>query len=277
MHTYILCFFMIASCISYCQNKTDNRPQAWQQKNTALICPAKDDSNCITKSIHDNVQRIVEWQKNGVQFVRPDFVVIDPDVHIGKGSIIGCGAHILNGSMIGNNCIVGPFCIIDKTIIEDDVTIYAHCVLEDTMIKRRAKVGPFAHTRNKSVIEKAAEIGNFVEMSNSIIGERSKAKHLTYLGCAIIEEEVNIGGGVITCNYDGFGKHTTLFKRKSFIGSNGTFVAPLTVGEGAITAAGSTFTHNVPDGALGIGRARQSIKEDYAEKLKLKFQNRLKK
>ena len=95
-------------------------------------------------------------------------------------------------------------------------------------------------------------------MSDSTIGQKSKAKHLTYLGCTTVEQEVNIGAGTITCNYDGFGKHKTLFKRKSFIGSNSTFVAPITVGEGAITASGSVFTKDIPDKALGIARSHHA-------------------
>lgn len=269
-----LCYTLLAiSSITICkQHSSEARTLEWQKKEAKLAYPAPEPQ--ITRSIKPHDQTIATLQSEGVNFVRPDFVVIDPDVQIGKGTTIGCAAHILNGSIIGANCVIGPFCIIDNCHLADDVIIESHSVLQDTVIKNGAKVGPFAHTRNQSMIEEKAEIGNFVEMSNSVIGPKSKAKHLTYLGCAVIEEEVNIGAGVITCNYDGFGKSTTLFKRKSFIGSNGTFVAPITVGENAITAAGSTFTNNIPNNAFSIGRSHQITKNDYADHLRSKFRLR---
>lgn len=271
-----LCFTLLGlSSITFCTRQSgEARALEWQKKEAKLAYPAPEPQ--ITRSIKPHDKTIETWQSEGVNFVRPDFVVIDPNVQIGTGTTIGCAAHILNGSIIGANCVIGPFCVIDNCHISDGVIIESHSVLQDTVIKKGAKVGPFAHTRNQSVIEEKAEIGNFVELSNSTIGPKSKAKHLTYLGCAIIEEEVNIGAGTITCNYDGFGKNTTLFKRKSFIGSNGTFVAPITIGENAITAAGSTFTNDIPNNAFSIGRSHQIIKNDYVDHLRSKFRLRAK-
>ena len=231
----------------------------------------------VEQSIKDNAGRISKWQNKDVTFVRPEFVLVDADAQIGPGTTIGCGVHLLNGTVVGANCVIEPFCIIDNCIIEDSVTIYSHTVLQDSTIKSNAKVGPFARIRKGSIIKSEAEVGNFVEMSDSTIGKKSKAKHLTYLGCAEVQEEVNIGAGTVTCNYDGYGKYKTLFKRKSFIGSNSTFVAPVTVGEGAVAAAGSTFTEDIPDDALGIGRAYQTNKRGYASRLKSKFKRRAKK
>lgn len=234
---------------------------------TPALC-AKDNSK------KKNAKRLKEWKNNGVTFVRPKFVLIDSDVAIGPGTNIGCGVHLLNGTVVGANCIVEPFCIIDNCVIEDNVTVYSHTVLQDTTVESGAKVGPFARIRKGSTIKSEAEVGNFVEMSASTIGIKSKAKHLTYLGCAQVEEEVNIGAGTITCNYDGYGKHTTVFKCKSFIGSNSTFVAPIVVGEGAVAAAGSAFTQDIPDNALEIGRAHQTNKDGYAIGLKEKLKER---
>ena len=227
----------------------------------------------VAQSIDENSRRIKEWQSKGVTFVRPEFVLVDDSVQISPGAIIGCGVHLLNGSIIGA-CTVEAFSIIDNCTIEDGAIVYSHSVLNDSTVESNAKVGPFARMRKGSTIKSGAEIGNFVEMSDSTIGKKSKAKHLTYLGCAEVQEEVNIGAGTITCNYDGYGKHKTLFKRKSFIGSNSTFVAPVTVGEGAIAAAGSTFTEDIPDDALGIGRSHQENKRGYARRLRSKFKKR---
>jgi len=231
-------------------------------------------SATVEQSIKKNIKRIQEWQKKGVIFVRPECVLVDANAIIGPGTTIGCSVHVLNNTEIGANCMIEPFCIIDNCTIEDNATIYSHTVLQNSTVKSNAKVGPFARIRKGSIVKSEAEVGNFVEMSDSTIGEKSKAKHLTYLGCTEIQEEVNIGAGTITCNYDGFGKYKTLFKRKSFIGSNSTFVAPVIVGEGAIAAAGSTFTLDIPDNTLGIGRACQKNKEGYAPNLKAKFRNR---
>lgn len=225
----------------------------------------------------DNAHRIRMWQEKGVHFSCPEFVFVDTNIEIGTGTSIGAGVHLLNGSTIGCNCIIEPFCMIEKTTIEDDAIIYSHTVLQDATIKKHAKIGPFARIRKNSTVESSAEIGNFVEMSDSTMGENSKAKHLTYLGCTTVEETVNIGAGTITCNYDGFGKHTTRFERGSFIGSHGTFVAPITVGKNAITASGSVFTQDVPDNALSIARSYQINKPGYATQLRDRFKHRTQK
>jgi len=245
----------------------------------------------VEQSIAQNCKRIESWQEKGVRFVRPECVLIDDAVHIGKDTVIDCGVHLINGAQVGSNCEIKAFCIIDgctigdnvvidsfaslkNSHIEDNAHVYSHTVLEDATIEGRAKVGPFARIRKGSTIKSEAEVGNFVEMSDSTIGNKSKAKHLTYLGCTLVEEKVNIGAGTITCNYDGFSRNRTLFKHNSFIGSNSTFVAPVIVGEGAITAAGSTFTQEIPDNALAIGRAHQENKLDYAPSLRDKFKRR---
>jgi len=224
-----------------------------------------------------NMLCIKQWQDKGVVFVRPDFVLIDADVQIGTGTTLGCGVHIINGSIVGPDCMIEPFCIIDNSTIESGATVYSHTIIQDATVRHKAKVGPFARIRKESVIEEQAEVGNFVEMSASTMGKKSKAKHLTYLGCATVEHEVNIGAGTITCNYDGFSKHKTLFKCRSFIGSNSTFVAPIIVGEGAITAAGSVFTEDIPANSLSIARSYQINKEEYAKKTRKKFKARAQK
>ncbi len=134
--------------------------------------------------------------------------------------------------------------------------------------KNNAQIGPFAHVHTESTIGIGTVIGNFVEINRSSVGDNTKVKHHTYLGRTTTGSNVNIGAGTITCNYDGKNKHETTIEDNVFIESNNTLVAPLTVGEGAYTAAGSTIPNNVPPHALAFGRARQVNKEGYAQKLR---------
>src|SRR4029079_7619399 len=135
--------------------------------------------------------------------------------------------------------------------------IHSHCVIKNSFIQSHAHVGPFAHLRSQTTIGQNSAIGNFVEVKNSTIDTHSKAKHLTYIGDATIGSHVNIGAGTITCNYDGINKHKTIIEDNAFIGSNNTLVAPITIGNNAFTAAGSTITYDVADNALAIARSHQ--------------------
>lgn len=154
-----------------------------------------------------------------------------------------------------------------SSVIGDEATIQPYTLITDTVIGDRVTVGPFAHLHNQTLVEHDATIGNFVEIKNSTIGAHTKAKHLSYIGDATLGSQVNVGAGAITCNYDGAKKHKTIIQDGAFIGSNSTLVAPITIGEKAYTAAGSTITENVPHNALAFGRARQINKEHYAHKL----------
>jgi bifunctional UDP-N-acetylglucosamine pyrophosphorylase/glucosamine-1-phosphate N-acetyltransferase len=211
---------------------------------------------------------IKQWMERGVRFSVAHNVHIDIDVQIGAGSYVGCGVHILNGSKIGANCFIHEFSAIQNATLEDDVNIFSHCIVKDAHIGARAKIGPFAHVTENTTIEEDAIIGNFVEVKRTVVGKKSKAKHLAYLGDAVIGTGVNIGAGTITCNHDGTKKHPTTIKDGAYIGSNNTLVAPVVIEENAFTAAGSTITMNVPQDALGIGRARQVNKEGYGKKLR---------
>lgn len=220
--------------------------------------------------IAEQIQRaqlIQYWMDRGVRFSGAQNIHIDLDVEIGAGTNIGFGAQILNGTRIGKNCELHEFSRIEHSTVAEHAKIYSHCIVKNATIGEYAEVGPFAHIREKSVIKDHAVVGNFVEVKNSTIGCASHAKHLSYLGDATIGNNVNIGAGTITCNYDGEKKHKTIIKDDAFIGSNTAFVAPVTVGKGALTAAGSTITHDVPAGALGIARSRQTNKEDYEKNI----------
>lgn len=208
------------------------------------------------------------WMDQGVRFSVAHNVHIDLDVTIGAGTYIGCGVHILKGSKLGTNCMIHEFSAIEGSMLEDNVTIFSHCIVKDSFIGNNASVGPFAHVTSNTRIEEGAIIGNFVEVKRSTIGINTKAKHLAYLGDACIGNNVNIGAGTITCNHDGVNKHKTIIQDGAYIGSNSTLVAPLMVEKNAYTAAGSTITDLVPEDALALGRSRQVNKDGYAKKLR---------
>jgi len=153
--------------------------------------------------------------------------------------------------------------------IGDGVTIKSFSLITDSTIKAGAAVGPFAHLRPKTVVGESAKVGNFVELKKTSIGARSKVNHLSYLGDATLGDNVNVGAGTITCNYDGERKHHTVVGDGAFIGSDSQLVAPVTIGNGAYVAAGSSITEDVPAGALGIARGRQTNIAGWVERKKI--------
>jgi len=217
---------------------------------------------------------IKHWMQQGVRFDLAQKIHLDVDVQIEPGSTIGSGVHLLGNTKIGKNCRVRKFSTIENSTLEEGVEILPNTIIRDSHICKNAKIGPFAHIRNESTIEEDAVIGNFVEVKKSIVGKNSSARHLSYLGNATIGKQVNIGAGVITCNYDGIKKHPTIIKDNAYIGSNNTIIAPVTIGQNAFTAAGSTITEEVPDNSLAIGRAKQINKENYVQKLLDRLQTR---
>jgi bifunctional UDP-N-acetylglucosamine pyrophosphorylase/glucosamine-1-phosphate N-acetyltransferase len=200
----------------------------------------------------------------GVTIFYPATCVIDDDVEIAPDTVIEPFVQILGKSRIGAACRIQSFNVIRDTEIADDVIVQPGCVLEQSIVRRGATLGPFSHLRPASDIGEGAHIGNFVETKKMRMGKGSKANHLTYLGNAEIGAGVNIGAGTITCNYDGFEKHTTVIGDGAFIGSDSTLVAPVRVGKGAYVGAASCITSDVPDDALAIGRAKQIVKEGWA-------------
>lgn len=199
----------------------------------------------------------------GISINVPELVHIDPEVTIEAGSTIGMGVHLYGNTHIAADCIVEPFCILRDVELQPHSHIHAHTVLHQSIIGEHAHVGPYANLHDKVVVGARSIIGNYVEIKNSIIGEETKIKHLSYIGDATIGAKTNIGAGTITCNYDGLKKHRTIIGNKVFIGSNNTLIAPITIGDGAFTAAGSTITTTVPPEAFAIARAHQVTKEHY--------------
>jgi len=188
--------------------------------------------------------------EDGVTLLAPDTVYFAYDTVIGRDAIIE------------QNVVFGP----DVTV-ESGARIRAFSHLEGCHVSRGATVGPYARLRPGAELQENVHVGNFVEIKNSVVAEGAKVNHLTYIGDADVGERTNIGAGTITCNYDGVFKHRTTIGRDAFIGSNTMLVAPVTVGHEAMTGSGSVITKDVPDGALGVGRARQANKDGFAVKL----------
>ncbi len=208
----------------------------------------------------------------GVRFQLPQTNHIDLYVSVGAGTQIDAGVQLLGTTQIGNYCKIQSFSYLYNCQVESNVIIRPHSVLDTSHIKSNASIGPFAHIRNNTLIDEYVTLGNFVEVKQSTIGKRSKAKHLSYIGDTTIGEDVNIGAGTVTCNYDGINKHNTTIKDNAFIGSNNTLIAPVTIEKGAYTAAGSVITENVPAESLAIARTKQINKEGYAKKLRSRIQ-----
>ena len=204
--------------------------------------------------------------RDGVTIQLPETVMIDPDVVIGEDTIIESCVQLLGKTKIGARCVVKTGSVVHESVLGDEVTVEPHCVISQSRLDSDVVVGPFARVRMETHLKSGSRIGNFVELKKSVVGEGTKAMHLTYLGDAKIGTKTNIGAGTITCNYDGFHKHPTTIGNKVFIGSDSALVAPVKVGDGAYVAAGSTITDNVPGEALGIARGRQVNKPGWASK-----------
>ncbi|MHB8121583.1 MAG: bifunctional UDP-N-acetylglucosamine diphosphorylase/glucosamine-1-phosphate N-acetyltransferase GlmU [Desulfuromonadaceae bacterium] len=205
---------------------------------------------------------------NGVTIIDPDHTYIDHGVTIGSDTTIHPGCRIDGGTVIGEGCLIDGGVSISGCRIGDDCHIKAASVLEDSLLGEDVTIGPMAHLRPGTVLGDKVKIGNFVETKKIIMGEGSKASHLTYLGDAEIGRNVNIGCGTITCNYDGVNKHRTVIGDDVFIGSDVQLVAPVSVGRNSLVAAGTTVTGDVPPDSLAISRVPQVNKEGWRLKKK---------
>ena len=205
--------------------------------------------------------------ENGVDIPCTDGVMIGDRVSIGNGTTVLPGTIITGNTVIGENCVIGPNSYIKDSSVGSGVELN-NTQVTDSEIRNGADCGPFVRIRANSVVGRNVHIGNFVEIKNSTLGEGTKCAHLTYVGDSDVGSGVNFGCGTVTVNYDGKNKHRCKIGDGAFIGCNTNLIAPVEIGEGAFTAAGSTITHDVPDGALSIARARQENKEGWVEKKK---------
>ena len=205
--------------------------------------------------------------EGGVEFLSMDGILISPDCRVGKGTQILPGTILREGSVIGENCVIGPNSVVTASTIGDNVVFNAsQCTQSE--IGAGVSVGPFSHLRPGSRIESGVHIGDFVEVKNSVIGADTHISHLTYVGDSDVGQRVNFGCGVATANYNGVSKSRCTIGDDAFIGCNTNLVAPVTVGPGGYTAAGSTITEEVPSQALAIARARQVNKPGYNHRLR---------
>lgn len=203
----------------------------------------------------------------GVSMPDPGSVSIDVDVEIGADTLIEPQAQLRGRTAVGAGCLIGAGCRIEESEIGDGARILASHITQ-SRVGPDVTVGPYAHIRPGCDIGAGARIGSFCELKLAAVGPGAKLAHLTYLGDADVGAEANIGGGTITCNYDGWVKRRTEIGPGAFVGSNNTLVAPIRVGAGAYTAAGSTLTEDVPDDALGLARSRQAVKPGWAQRLR---------
>ncbi len=204
------------------------------------------------------------WMNAGVTLRDPASTMIEAEVRIGRDTVLHPSVSLEGHTTIGEACEIRSGTRIFDSAVGNRVVVQDHCVIREARLDDETAVGPFAHLRPGTVVRKGAKVGNFVEMKKAELGEGSKANHLTYLGDARIGRDVNIGAGTITCNYDGVHKHETVIEDGVFVGSDTQFIAPVTVGRGAMIGAGSTITEDVPPDALAISRATQVTRAGWA-------------
>jgi len=227
---------------------------------------------CNTRADLAEVDRIFRERKReelmaaGVTIQLPETVLIDPEVTAGEDCNIEPGVQLLGNTRLGERCVIRTGSVLLNAILDDDVTVQPHSVIEKSRLEDGARVGPFARLRTGTHLKARAQVGNFVETKKAVIGEGSKVPHLSYIGDAKIGSKTNIGAGTITCNYDGVNKHQTTIGNRVFVGSDSVLIAPVKIGDGAYIAAGSAITKNVPAESLGVARSHQINKKGWAAK-----------
>ena len=206
---------------------------------------------------------------NGVEFTSRD-VYIDPEVEIAPGAVILPGCILKGSTKIAAGCVIGPNTLLENTTVGAGSTVNASQCYDSTLGENN-KIGPFTHVRAGTVTAEGVHLGAYVETKNANFAEGNTVSHLTYIGDADVGKYCNFGCGTVTCNYDGEGKYHTTIGDYAFIGCNTNLVAPVRVGDHAYTAAGSTVSKDVPDGALGIERGKQTFLPGWGEKKLAKY------
>ncbi|MDA8561736.1 bifunctional UDP-N-acetylglucosamine diphosphorylase/glucosamine-1-phosphate N-acetyltransferase GlmU [Gammaproteobacteria bacterium] len=205
--------------------------------------------------------------RNGVTFLDPQRIDIRGELIAGQDVVIDINVIIEGRVVIGDNCIIGANSILKNVVLSNNVEIKANCFIEESHISENCLIGPFARIRPGTILSKNVQIGNFIEIKNSKIGVASKIHHVGYIGDTKVGDSVNIGAGVITCNYNGYEKNKTIIGNKAFIGSNSELVAPVTIGEMAVIGAGSTIRRDAPANKLTVSGNKQRTIENRVKKL----------
>jgi bifunctional UDP-N-acetylglucosamine pyrophosphorylase/glucosamine-1-phosphate N-acetyltransferase len=214
---------------------------------------------------HMRLAKCRQLMDQGVTILFPQTCVIDSDVEVGADTVIEPSVQLRGTTRVGSDARIGSYSVILSCEIGDNVLVQTGCVLEHSVVKARASLGPYSHLRPGCEVCEDAHVGNFVELKKTRLGKGSKANHLTYLGDTEVGERVNVGAGTITCNYDGVNKHKTIIEDGVFVGSDSILIAPVRIGKGAYVAAATTVTEDVPADSLALGRARQIVKEGWAK------------
>ncbi len=207
---------------------------------------------------HERLLACARLIEAGVSIVDPATTYVEPGVEIGAGTQIKPNTTIDGSSTIGARCTIGPNSVITDSRIGDECVVVAS-VLEEAVLESGVNVGPFSHLRPGSHLEANVHVGNFVEVKASHLGRGTRVGHFSYVGDAQVGEEVNIGAGTVTCNYDGVTKNVTVVGDHAFVGSDTMLVAPVRLGKGSKTGAGAVVTKDVPDGATVAGVPARSV------------------
>jgi len=206
--------------------------------------------------------------RDGVTLMDPARVDLRGDIEAATDVTIDINVVLEGKVRLGEGVSIGPGCVIKDSDLAPGTRVHAHSVLEGVVTLGACDIGPFARVRPGTVLGADTRVGNFVEMKNAVLGEGSKASHLSYIGDSEVGKNVNIGAGTITCNYDGANKHRTVIGDNAFIGSDSQLVAPVTIGEGATIGAGSTVSRDAPAGQLTVSRSRQTTVKGWKRPVK---------
>lgn len=211
-------------------------------------------------------RKISNLRSSGVYVVDASTTYVDWDIEVGESTTLYPGCVLQEKTRIGSHCFIGPYAVLKNTDVANGTVIHPFTVSQDAKIGEQAEIGPLARLRPGTELAHKVKIGNFVEIKKSQIGQGSKVSHLSYVGDANLGENVNIGCGFITCNYDGSKKHQTHIGSGTFIGSDCQAIAPITIGNNCFVAAGSTLTEDMPSGSFAIARNKQTTKQDMAKR-----------
>lgn len=241
------------------------RANAYLSENPNVVLGANDRKGLLALNEVARMDVIEKHLENGVEFICTDGVIIGRDVKIGVGTEIKQGCTLSGNTIIGEDCVIGPNCLLNDTIVGNN-TILNSVQSNQAFVGNSVKIGPYVQLRPNSTIHDNVKIGDFVEIKNSTIGEDTAVAHLTYIGDSDVGKHVNFGCGCVTVNYDGKVKNRCVIGDNCFIGCNTNLIAPVKLGKGVYTGAGSTVTKDVPDFALAIERAPFKIKDGYSLK-----------